>query len=171
MMTPGETTGQIEVTVAGVLSTRHILETAAGPVGELVLPPASREGLFHGADGRTVVVSQTGWWKDEYELREGETRLGAAWLRGLLHRQILLDFRGQSYSLDPAGFWSRSWSLHDAAGRRLLLIAGRGVFRRGATLTVLDEIPLELLLFAYYLAYTRWQQDTAVTAAAVGAAN
>ncbi len=46
----------------------------------------------------------------------------------------------------------------------LLEIRPRGIFRRGALLTILGTVDAALLVFTYYLVYTRWREDAAAAA-------
>ncbi len=70
--------------------------------------------------------------------------------------------------MEPAGFWSRGWHLIDEAGTTLLEIQPRGIFRRGAYLTIIGPVDADLLVFAYYLVNVRWQEQAAVDSAAAG---
>jgi hypothetical protein len=79
-----------------------------------------------------------------------------------------IGFRGAAYELVSAAVWSRGWGLVDEEGTLLLEIQPRGLFRRGARLTILEPVHADLLLFAYYLAHVRWQEQGAAAAAAAG---
>jgi len=159
-------TDQIEVVVSGFLTTRHRLETPAGTLGEITVSAFGRHAFFRGADGRELVMYQPRWWKGEYQLREGQAVLGTAWPRGFFSHQIIVEFAGQTHTLEPTSFWKRGWQLVDEAGGRLLGIEPRGVFRRGARLAILGEIDLALLAFSYYLVHKRWEAEHAAVAAA-----
>jgi hypothetical protein len=162
-------TGEIEVGVSGAFTTRHHLRTETGTLGELTLPAFRTGGVFRAGDGRELTVHRTSWWRGWHELREDETLLGTARPRGFWRRQMVVHLGVQEYVLQPAGFWTRSYSLVDAVGRTLLEIRPRGVFRRGAYLAVMAPVDVDLLIFAYYLVHTRWQEDAAAAGAASSA--
>jgi hypothetical protein len=48
----------------------------------------------------------------------------------------------------------------------LLDIQPRGVFRRGAYLTILEPMNIDLLVFTYYLVNARWQEQSAAASSA-----
>jgi hypothetical protein len=50
----------------------------------------------------------------------------------------------------------------------LLEVQPRGIFRRGAYLTILGPVEADLLAFVYYLVNVRWQEQTAAASAAAG---
>jgi len=135
-------------------------------VGELTMPALRATGVFRAADGSRLTVRRTSWWGGRHELREKETVLAKAQPRGFWRREIVIRFDTQKYVLRPAAFWSRSWHLDGAGGIRLLEIRPRGVFRRGAHVKVMAPVDVELLVFAYHLVYTRWQEEAAAASAA-----
>lgn len=151
----------IKVTVSGVFNTRHYLEMETGALGELTCFAFRPSGVFRAADGRELTVRRTNWWRRWYELQEGETVLGSAHPRGVFRREIVVQFTGQEYVLEPAGFWNRCWRLTNDEGTKLLDICPRGLFRRGAHLTILDTVDVALLVFTYYLVHARWQEEAA----------
>jgi hypothetical protein len=159
-------TGEVEVVVSGAFTTHHHLGTETGTLGELTLPAFCTGGVFRAAGGRALTVHRTSWWRGWHELREGETVLGTARPRGFWRRRMAVQFGGRGYVLQPAGFWTRSYHLVDAVERTLLEIRPRGVFRRGAYLAAMVPVDVGLLVFAYYLVHTRWQEDAAAAGAA-----
>ncbi len=159
------TTDEIETVVSGLFTTRHSLQTATGIMGELTLLPLRWNDVFRFVDGRKLVVKRTNWWRGWHELWENEVVLGSARPRGMLRREIIIQFGGEGFVLKPAGFWSRRWYLTDGAGTPLLEIRPRrGIFRRGALLTILGTVDAALLVLTYYLVFTRWRQESAAAA-------
>ncbi|MDY7075879.1 MAG: hypothetical protein SXV54_03040 [Chloroflexota bacterium] len=148
-------TDEVEVIVSGISTTHHRLQTAAGTWGEFTFPALRTSGIFRTADGRELVVRRTNWWQYRHELREGETVLGTARMRSAFRREIVIQFGGWEYALKPGGLQTRHWNLTDETGATLLAIRPRGVFRRGAYLTIKRPIDADLLIFAYYLVHTR----------------
>ena len=69
---------EIEVTVSGVLTTHHVLQTASGALGQLTSPAFKRRGLFRAADGQQLTVERTSSWRCTHEIREDGVVLGAA---------------------------------------------------------------------------------------------
>ena len=155
-----------EFVVSGLFTTRHRLETAAGVRGVFTFPALRSLGLFHTPEGREWIARRTSWWRGEYELREGETVLATARPRGFLRREVEVTFGDRSYTLQPVRFWGRAWRLCDEAGAPLLEVHPKGVFRREVRLEVMSPVDLPLVVFTYYLAYTRWQEEAAAAAAA-----
>ena len=161
---------EIEAIVAGAFTTHHLLWLEAGTLGELTLPAFRSTGVFRAADGREWAVRRTSWWRGQHEMRERGVLLGTAWPRGFFRREIVIRFGAGEYLLQPTGVWSRGWRLTDALERTLLEVRPRGVFRRGAYLTVVVPVDVPLLVFAYYLVHTRWQEDSAAASAASSSA-
>ena len=81
-----------------------------------------------------------------------------------------VGFRGLMYEFVPAGFWSDGWDLLDEAGTMLVEVRRWGFFRRKVGLTVRGPVHPDLLVFVYYLAHIRWQEQTAAVAASSAAA-
>jgi hypothetical protein len=148
----------IKVTVSGVFNTHHYLEMEKEALGELTCFVFRSSGVFRDANGRELTARRTNWWRRWYELQEGETVLGSARPRGVSRRETIVQFTGQEYVLEPAGFWNRRWYLTNDERTILLEIGPRGIFRRGAYLTILDTVDVALLVFAYYLVHMRWQE-------------
>jgi hypothetical protein len=157
---------EIEITASGFFTTHHVLQTAAGIWGELTLPAFSRDGVFRFGDGRELVVARTSWWRGWHELRENGIVLGTACPQGFWRRTMEVGFRGVMYELVPASFWARSWLLLDETGTTLIEVQPRGAFRRGAYLTIVESVSVDLLVFAYYLVNVRWQEQAAAATAA-----
>jgi hypothetical protein len=159
------TIGEIEVYVSGFFTTHHCMQTAAMVLGEFTLPAFSTGGVFRFADGRELVVKRTSWWRGLHVLQEDGVVLGVAQPRGFWRRTMSVGFRGLLYELEPVNFWSRGWRLIDRAGTALLEVQPRGVFCRGAYLTIMGPVHTDLLVFTYYLVNVRWQEQAAVPSA------
>jgi hypothetical protein len=151
---------EVEVVVSGVLKTHHVLQTASGPLGELISPAFKPGAAFRGVDGRELVVLRTSWWRGTYELRDGGSVVGSARPVGLFRRENSVQFRGGNYRLRAAGLWGRTWHLLDDVGAMVLEVRSRGVFRRGATLRILMPLEIGLLVFTYHLVCVRWQEQS-----------
>jgi hypothetical protein len=159
---------EAEVVVSGFFTTHHFVQTATETMGELILPAFSIRGVFHAANGRELVVQRTNWWRGWHEMREGGIVLGTAQSHGFWRRTMGIGFRGATYELRPADFWSRGWRLFDETGAIVMEIRPRGCFRRGAYLTVAKPVNVDLLTFVYYLVNVRWQEQSAAAGAAAG---
>ncbi len=157
---------EIEVEVTGFFTTHHYFETGTGTWGEFTFPAFSSHGVFRTGDGRELLMQKTHWLGSAHEFVEGGTVRGRADRRGLLSREIVVEFDGKEYLLVPKGFFSRGWNLIDANETILLEIEPRGVFKQGAYLTITSMIDADLVAFAYYLVHMRWQEDAAAAAAA-----
>jgi hypothetical protein len=160
--------GEIQVTVSGVFTTHHFLETVTGNLGELTLSAFGKGGVFRSGDGRALTVERTSWWRSWHELRENEIVLGMASPQSFWRRAMNVGYRGAMYELAPISFWSRGWQLIDEMGMASLEIQPRGVLRRGAYLSILGSVDVDLLVFAYYLVNARWQEHSAAAGAAAG---
>lgn len=159
-------TDRIAVGVSGAFTTHHRLETAEGVLGTITFPALRARATFQAADGGELEVQRTSWWRGEYELREHNRALATSHPRGFFRREIIIEFADEVYLLRQADFWSRRWHLTDGTGLSLLEIEARGVFRRGAYITVLGPLDADLLVFAYCLVQARWQEQTAAATAA-----
>jgi hypothetical protein len=163
---------RIDVTVSGVFTTHHLFQTATGVLGELTMPALRKRAVFRTAEGQELVIEQTSWWRGTYELRDDGTVLGTARPLGLFRRENVVRFANRDYRLRAAGLWGRIWHLVDdgiaAQGEILVAFHPRGAFRRGAILRIMGPVDLNLLVFAYHLVNTRWQEQSA--AAGAGAA-
>jgi hypothetical protein len=157
---------EIEVEVSGFFTTHHYFETASGTWGEFTFPAFSTHGVFHAADGRELLMQKPHWLGTAHEFIEGEAVRGTADRRGLLSREIVVQFDGQEYLLEPKGLLSRGWNLIGAGETILLEIEPRGIFKQGAYVTIVGAIDADLVVFAYYLVHMRWQEDAAAAAAA-----
>jgi hypothetical protein len=138
----------------------------AGLLGELTLPAFARGGIFVFAGGRELVVEKTSWWKGWHELRESGTVVGSARPLGFWGQRISVGYRGKMYELVKAGFWGDRWHLVDESGTILVEIWRQGFFRQEVSMTVHLEVQPDLLVFAYYLAHVRWQEQAAAAGAA-----
>ncbi len=161
---------EIEVEMWGCFTTHHRLSTETHVLGELILPVFSSGGVFAAADSRELVVEKTSWWRGWHELRENGIVVGSARPLGFWGQRMSVGFRGLMYELAPVGFWSDGWDLLDGSGEVVLEIRRWGFFRRKVSLTIHRSVHFDLLIFVYYLANARWQEQTAAVAAASGAA-
>jgi hypothetical protein len=159
------TTDKVQVTVSGVFTTHHFIETVMEDLGELTLPASGKRGILHSSDGSEFTVERTSWWRGWHELRENEIVLGTARPQNFWRRTMDIGYRGATYDLISAGFWSRGWLLVGQAGTVMLDIQPRGIFRRGAHITILEPVNVDLLVFVYYLVNARWQEQAAGAAA------
>ncbi len=157
---------EIEVEVWGCFTTHHRLLTETDVLGELTLPVFSSGGVFEAADGRELVVEKTSRWRGWHELRENDIVVGSARPLGFWGRRMSVGFRGLMYELVPVGFWSDGWDLLDESGAVVVEIRRWGFFRRKVSLTVRELVHFDLLVFVYYLAHVRWQEQAAAVAAA-----
>jgi hypothetical protein len=156
---------QIEVEVSGFFTTHHYFETAAGTFGEFTFPAFSQQGVFQTADGRELVMQKTSWLGSAHEVLDGGVVRGSADRRGLLSRDIIVQFDGREYILEPEGLFSQGWFLFDAEGSKLLEIQPRGIFKQGAYLFIRGVVGVDLIAFVYYLIHMRQQEDAAAAAA------
>lgn len=163
-------TDQVEVTVSGVFTTHHHLQTPAGVLADFTMHPLRRRAVCRTVEGRELVMKQTNWWHGTHELQEGGVVLGTARALGLLRRENSVRFGGRDYRLRAAGFWGRVWHLVDDASL-LVEVHPRGIFRRGAILRILRPVDADLLAFTYYLVNARWGEQTAAASAGAGAAS
>ena len=161
---------EIEVSITGLFTTHHHFRTRSGLWGELTFPAFSDEGTFRRGDGRELVMRKVRWLGTSYELLEGENPRGSADRSGLFSRDLLVDFDGQQYLLEPEGWLSLDWTLRDSWGNCLLEIRPRGILRQFVYLTVTGALDGYLAAFAYYLVHVRRQEEAAGAAAATGAA-
>jgi hypothetical protein len=159
---------EAEVIVSGFFTTHHYVQTVTETLGELTLPAFSKQGVFYAAGGRELLVQRTNWWRGWHEMREGGVVLGTAHSQGFWRRTTDIGFRGATYELRPADFWSRRWRLHDETDATMMEIRPQGAFRRGAYLTVMKPVNVDLLIFTYYLVNVRWQEQSAAAGAAAG---
>lgn len=162
------TAGVIEVDIWGFFTTHHRMLTETEVLGELTLSAFSSGGVFQAADGRELVVEKTSWWRGWHELRENEIVVGSARPLGFWERTMSVGFRGKMYELVPAGFWSSSWNLLDESGAVVVEVRRWGFFRQKVGLTIQGPVHSDLLVFVYYLANVRWQEQAAAAAAAAG---
>ncbi|MBN1485135.1 MAG: hypothetical protein JXA37_10460 [Chloroflexia bacterium] len=160
---------EIEISIDGFRRPRHFLQTEQGLLGELSVSFTSRQASYAGADGRRLEMSQPSFWRSEFELRRDEELLARAAQRRFFGREMAIEYQGQPYILQPAGFWTRAWQLLDNQETVLLQVEPRGILQRGAHLTVQGELPLDLLIFVYFLVHNRWQNEAAVVGAAAAA--
>lgn len=105
------------------------------------------------------------WLGTAHEMLDGGAVRSSADRPGFLSRDLIIDFDGQQYRLQPEGILKDGWFLTDAADTRLLELRPRGIFREGAYLTITSPLEEDLVAFAYYLVHTRDQEEAAAAAA------
>jgi hypothetical protein len=164
------TSGEVRIDMWGCFTTHHRMLTETDILGELTLPVFSSGGVFEATDGRELVVEKTSWWRGWHELRENDVVVGSARPLGFWGRRMSVGFRGVMYELVSAGFWSDGWDLLDESGEVVVEIRRRGFFRRKVSLTIRGPVHADLLVFVYYLAHIRWQEQASAAAAAGAAA-
>jgi hypothetical protein len=157
--------GEIEVEQSSFFTTHHTFRTPSGTVGELTLPAFSDYGTYRTPDGNEVRLAKTHWLSGTYELVEGERVRGRAERQGFLSRDLDVWFDGQALTLERRGWFDQGWYLVDAGGQILLEISPRGFFRQGATISLACPVEATLMIFVYYLAYVRHQEEAAAAAA------
>lgn len=160
---------EIVVDVTGFFTTHHDLRAEMGSLGTLTLPAFSRGGVFRAAGGWELLVERTSWWRSWHELREDGVVVGTARPLNFWRQTMSIGFRGQMAELVPANFWARSWQLVGESGRVRVIVEPRGVFRRGAYVRPEEPLPLDLLVFVYYLVHVRWQEQAAAASSAAAA--
>lgn len=160
---------QTDVDVSGFFTTHHHFRTEAGTWGKFKFPAFADHGIFGAPDGRELLMQKSHWLGSAHELVDGEKVRGRSDRRGMLSRDIVIEFDGREYVLEPEGVFKDGWFLVDEAGNTLLEIRPCGVFREGASLTTLSPISMDLIAFAYYLVHMRKQEDAAAVAASSAA--
>ena len=159
--------GEIEVEVTGLFTTHHYFQTEAGTVAEFTFPAFVQEAEYHTAQGRELVMRKPRWFGTLHELLDGKVVLGTADRAGFFRRDLIIEFDGEEYGLEPEGAFKLGWFLVDADGRRLVEFQPRGVFKQGAYITISSVVDADLVAFAYYLVHTRKQEEAAAASAAV----
>lgn len=86
---------------------------------------------------------------------------------GLLSSSVRIEFEEQTYTLKPASALSERWQLVDEGDRVLLSVEPLGCLSQEVRLRAEPGIDLDLVLFAYYLAYMRREEIAAVAAVAL----
>jgi hypothetical protein len=162
--------GEIDVEMWGCFTTHHRMLTETDALGELTLPVFSSGGVFEAADGRELTVEKTSWWRGWHELRENDIVVGSARPLGFWGQRMSVGFRGLIYELVPAGFWSDGWNLLDESGEVVVEIRRWGFFRRKVSLAICGPVHSDLLVFVYYLAHIRWQEQASAAAGGAVAA-
>jgi hypothetical protein len=156
---------QIEVHSTGLFTTHHSFEAGEEKLGELVCPAFGQQATFQASDGRTLSIRKTSWLGSSHELVQSSSVRGTAHPRKAFSRDLLVQYEGTEYLLRPEGILSRGWFLLDAGGTTLLEIQPRGVLRQGAFLYPRLVMDFDLVVFVYYLVFTRQQEEAAAAAA------
>jgi hypothetical protein len=158
--------GEIEVEVTGLFTTHHYFQTEAGTVAEFTFPAFAQEAEYRTAEGRELVMRKPRWFGTMHELLDGKVVRGTADRTGFFRRDIVIEFDGEEYWLEPEGAFKWGWFLVDASGRRLIEFQPRGVFKQGAYITITSVMDADLVAFAYYLVHMRKQEEAAAASAA-----
>jgi hypothetical protein len=158
---------EIQVRVSGFFTTHHHLHTEMGGLGKFTFPAFSQNATYRTSDGRELLMQKTHWLGSGHELLEAETVRGTADRSSLFDRALELQLDGRQYRLEPTGWLSRDWRLVDQGGQELLEIQLLGLLSRDARILVTGIIvEPDLIAFAYYLFYMRYQEEAAAGAAA-----
>ena len=157
---------EIEVAVSGFFTTHHHFQTEWGGLGKCTFPAFSQHAIYRTAEGRELLMQKSHWLGSAHELVDGGSVRARADRAGLFRRDILIQFDGREYTLEPEGLFSRGWLLFDAGGTKVLEYRPRGAFKQGAYLTISGSINSDLVAFVYYLVHMRQQEDAAATTAA-----
>ena len=158
---------EIQVKVSGLFTTHHHLHTEMGALGKLTFPAFAQAATYRTPDGRELLMQKTHWLGTGYELLEGDTVRGSADRSSLFDRGLDLQLDGRQYRLEPTGWLSRDWRLVEQGGNELLEIQLLGLLSRDARVLISGIIvEPDLIAFAYYLFYMRYQEEAAAGAAA-----
>jgi hypothetical protein len=157
---------EIEIAVSGFFTTHHHFQAQSGNLGTCTFPAFSQYAIHRPFDGRELTMKKAHWLGSAHELVEGGIVRGRADRPGLFRRDIVIQFDGQGFSLEPEGFLKRGWFLFDAEGHQLLELQPRGAFKQGAWLSISGAVDADLVAFVYYLVHMRQQEDAAATVAA-----
>lgn len=160
---------EIRISITGLLTTHHCFYTPEGRWGELILPALSNQGCFRCDDGSEFLVRKVHWLGTAHEMLVGRSVLGTADRPGVLSQDIVIDFRGRQYRLQPEGVLKNGWHLSDAGGNRLLEARLCGILQEEAVLTTVLPLDRELIVFVYCLIWMRRQEEAAATAATIAA--
>jgi hypothetical protein len=158
---------EVQVKVSGFFTTHHHLNTEMGALGRFKFPAFAQDATYRTPDGRELLMQKTHWLGTGHELLEGKTVRGTADRSSLFDRGLDLQLDGRQYRLEPTGLLSRDWRLVDQGGNQLLEIQLLGLLSRDARVLVTGIIvEPDLIAFAYYLFYMRYQEEAAAGAAA-----
>jgi hypothetical protein len=158
--------GEIEVEVTGLFTTHHYFQTDAGTVAEFTFPAFAQEAEYRTAEGRELVMRKPRWLGTMHELLDGKVVRGTADRAGFFRRDIVIEFDGEEYALEPEGVFKWGWFLVDASGQQLVEFQPRGAFKQGAYITITSVVDADLVAFAYYLVHMRKQEEAAAAGAA-----
>jgi hypothetical protein len=158
--------GEIEVEVTGLFTTHHHFQTEAGTVAEFTFPAFAQDAVYRTAEGRELVMRKPRLLGTMHELLDGKVVRGTADRAGFFRRDLIIEFNGEEYWLEPEGAFKWGWFLVDASGRRLIEFQPRGVFKQGAHITITSVVYADLVAFAYYLVHVRKQEEAAAASAA-----
>jgi hypothetical protein len=153
--------GQIEVDVTGFFTTHHYFQTAEGTIAELTFPAFAQDAVCRTAEGRELVMQKPRWFGTIHELLDGNVVRATANRAGFFRRDIVIQFDGEQYRLEPEGAFKWGWFLVDASGRQLVEFQPRGVFKQGAYISIASVVDADLVAFAYYLVHVRKQEEAA----------
>jgi hypothetical protein len=158
---------EIQVRVSGFFTTHHHLHSEMGTLGRFKFPAFAQNATYRTTNGRELLMQKTHWLSTGHELVEGKTVRGTANRSSLFDRGVVLQLDGRQYRLEPTGLLSRDWRLVDHDGNELLEIQLLGLLSRDARVVVKGIIvEPDLIAFAYYLFYMRYQEEAAGAAAA-----
>lgn len=149
----------VEVVETGFLKTEHVFRTFSEILGAFTLNAGKSSGSYAGSDGSSLRFIKTNFWRSHYDFQQDGAVLGSAAPRGKLSRAFLIQFEEEIYGLFPGGKL-RSWVIKNNHDQVLCEFRPRGVFKRGAIITILSPMSFNLLLFSYCLVNKRWQEQS-----------
>jgi len=149
----------IEVVETGFIKTEHVFKTLNEIYGVFTLNAGKSGGSYSGSDGSSLKFIKTKFWRSHYDLMKNGAVLGSAAPRGKLSRSFLISFEEELFGLFRGGKL-RSWVIKNNLDQVLCEFRPRGVFKRGAIITILSPLPFNLLLFSYCLVNKRWQEQS-----------
>ena len=155
----------ITVIETGVFKTEHVFGTQSDILGVLTLNAGKTKGTYTGSGDLPLIIEKISFWKNHYELKREGAVLASAAPRGGLSRVFIITFEGEPYALFPEKGLSRSWMLKNSQDQILCKFKPRGMFKRGATIRILNQIPSTLLVFSYCLVSKKWQEQSGAAAA------
>ena len=149
----------IEVVETGFIKTEHVFKTLNEIYGVFTLNAGKSSGSYAGSNGLSLRFTKTNFWRSHYDFQQDGAVLGSAAPRGKLSRSFLISFEEELFGLFRGGKL-RSWVIKNNLDQVLCEFRPRGVFKRGAIITILSPLPFNLLLFSYCLVSKRWQEQS-----------
>jgi len=152
----------------GICSWDFRVEGEAGRIGSTGLRSRKEQGSVE-LGGTTHEIVKHGMMSGRWSLTDGDGRERiAARKPSVFSHRVLLMHAETTYTLQKRGWMSRSFELLGEGEEPLLRIEPDHAFTRRATLRAEELVPMEMLLFAFWLVTLMWQRE-ARDATAVGA--